>query len=60
MSKAIITMTDKPDGIDVRLEFDPPASVDGRVSGAQWLAGEMLKVAGKIIEQTYEDEGGAA
>ena len=56
MSRAIITMEDSADGIDVRLEFDPPASASGRISGAQWLAGEILKVAGKIIEQTYEED----
>jgi hypothetical protein len=56
MSKAIITMTDTADGIDVRLEFDPPADGAGRISGAQWLAGEMLKLASKILEQCAEDD----
>ena len=33
MSKAIITLEDSDTGIDVRLEFDPPASVSGRMLG---------------------------
>jgi hypothetical protein len=56
MSKAIITMEDSKDGIDVRLEFDPPASAERRISGAQWLAGEMLKIASKVLEQCNEGE----
>ena len=56
MSKAIITMEDVGGSIDVRLEFDPPASVNGRISGAQWLAGEMLKIASKILEQAQEED----
>ncbi len=56
MSKAVITMTDTADGIDVRLEFDPPANGAGRISGAQWLAGEMLKVAAKIVEQSSAED----
>jgi len=59
MSKAIITMEDGNDGIDVRLEFDPPASVGRRIFGAQWLAGEMLKVASRILEQSQDDEDAA-
>ena len=59
MSKAVITMTDTADGIDVRLVFDPPVATGGRVSGARWLAGEMLKVAAKIVEQSETDEGDA-
>ena len=56
MGKAVITMTDNGDGIDVKLEFDPPVDGGGRISGAQWLAGEMLKVASKILEQSGADE----
>lgn len=56
MSKAIITMEDSDTGIDVRLEFDPPVNGTGRISGAQWLAGEMLKVAGKIVEQCHDED----
>ena len=56
MSKAIITLEDSDDGINVRLEFDPPASVSGRIYGSQWLAGEMLKIASRILEQAQEDE----
>ena len=56
MSKAIITMEDSDKGIDVRLEFDPPANTEGRISGAQWLAGEMLKIASKVLEQCDEGE----
>jgi hypothetical protein len=59
MSKAIITMTDTANGIDVRLEFDPPADGAGRISGARWLAGEMLRVASKILEQSEADEDDA-
>lgn len=55
MSKAIITLEDSDRGIDVRLEFDPPASTDGRILGAQWLAGEMLKIASRILERVKED-----
>jgi len=56
MGKAVITMTDNGDGIDVKLEFDPPVDGGGQISGAQWLAGEMLKVAPKILEQSGSDE----
>ncbi len=56
MGKAVITMTDNGDGIDVKLEFDPPLDGGGQISGAQWLAGEMLKVASKILEQSGSDE----
>jgi hypothetical protein len=59
MSKAIITLTDSSDGIDVNLEFDPPAAANGYISGAQWLAGEMLKVAAKLVKQSYDDEEAA-
>lgn len=59
MKKAIITLTDSADGIDVRLEFDPPASAGERISGAQWLAGEMLKMASTILDRCG-DEGSAA
>ena len=55
MSKAIITLEDSDGGIDVRLEFDPPASAGGRIHGAQWLAGEMLKIASSILERAEED-----
>jgi hypothetical protein len=58
MGKAIIIMEDTLDGIDCRLEFDPPASVGNRISGAQWLAGEMLKVASKVLEQASEENDG--
>ena len=56
MSKAIITLEDYDGGIDVRLEFDPPASVNGRIQGAQWLAGEMLKIASHILERAEDEE----
>jgi|JI10StandDraft_1071094.scaffolds.fasta_scaffold355275_2 hypothetical protein len=56
MSKAVITMTDSDSGIDVRLEFDPPIGSSERVSGAQWLAGEILKIASKILEQVESDD----
>ena len=56
MTKAIITLEDSDGGIDVRLEFDPPASVGNRIQGAQWLAGEMLKIASSILESANEDE----
>ena len=56
MGKAVITMTDNGDGIDVKLEFDPPLDGGGQISGAQWLAGEMLRVASKILEQSGSDE----
>lgn len=56
MSKAIITLEDSDGGIDVRLEFDPPASASGRIYGSQWLAGEMLKIASSILERAKEDE----
>ena len=56
MGKAVITMTDNGDDIDVKLEFDPPLDGGGQISGAQWLAGEMLKVASKILEQSGSDE----
>ena len=56
MGKAVITMTDNGDGIDVKLEFDPPVDGGGQISGAQWLACEMLKVASKILEQSGSDE----
>jgi len=55
MSKAIITLQDSDGGIDVHLEFDPPASVHGHIRGAQWLAGEMLKIASRILERVEED-----
>ena len=55
MNKAVITMTDSDDGVNVRLEFDPPVGGSDQVSGAQWLAGEMLKVALKILEQAESD-----
>lgn len=56
MSKAIIILEDQGGSINVKLEFDPPARAHGRISGAQWLAGEMLKVAAKILEQCNEEE----
>ena len=56
MSKAIITLEDSDKGIDVRLEFDPPASASGRIYGSQWLAGEMLKIASSILERAEDDE----
>jgi hypothetical protein len=56
MSKAIITLEDYDGGIDVRLEFDPPASASGRIYGSQWLAGEMLKIASNILERAEQDE----
>lgn len=56
MSKAIITLEDYEGGIDVRLEFDPPASASGRIYGSQWLAGEMLKIASSILERAEQDE----
>ena len=56
MGNAVITMTDNGDDIDVKLEFDPPLDCGGQISGAQWLAGEMLKVASKILEQSGSDE----
>jgi hypothetical protein len=56
MSKAVITMEDSDGGISVKLEFDPPASAAGTISGAQWLAGEMLKVASKILDSFEEGE----
>ena len=56
MGRTVITMTDTDDGIDVKLEFDPPLACGGQISGAQWLAGEMLKVASKILEQSGSDE----
>jgi len=59
MSKAIITLEDSETGIDVHLEFDPPAYASGRIQGAQWLAGEMLKIASRILERV-EEEGGEA
>jgi len=55
MSKAIITLEDSDGGINVRLEFDPPASVSERITGARWLAGEMLKMASSILERDEED-----
>ncbi len=55
MNKAIITLEDSDDGINVRLEFDPPASVGERIHGAQWLAGEMLKIASSILERAKEE-----
>ena len=56
MGKAVITMSDTDEGINVQLEFDPPLEGGGRISGAQWLAGEMLKVASRILEQSGSDE----
>ena len=55
MNKAIITLEDSDGGINVRLEFDPPASVSERITGARWLAGEMLKMASSILERAEED-----
>jgi hypothetical protein len=55
MTKAIITLEDSDGGINVRLEFDPPASVSERITGARWLAGEMLKMASSILERAEED-----
>jgi hypothetical protein len=54
MTKATITITDEGDGINVNLEFDPPVSGHGHISGAQWLAGELLKIASKIAEQAEQ------
>ena len=56
MSKAIITLEDSDRNIDVHLEFDPPASASGRIHGAQWLAGEMLKMASRILGRVEEEE----
>ena len=55
MGKAVITMTDNGDGIDVKLEFDPPVDGGGQISGAQGVAWEMLKVASKVLEQSGSD-----
>ena len=56
MSKAIITLEDYDGGVNIRLEFDPPASVSGRIYGSQWLAGEMLEIAASILERAEQDE----
>lgn len=59
MSKSIITMEDTGGGISVRVEFDPALDVGPGNSPAQWLAGEMLKLATAFLERC-DSEGGAA
>jgi hypothetical protein len=55
VSKATIILEDSDGGISVKLVMDPPPSAGGRIAGAQWLAGEMLKIAAKIAEQATNE-----
>lgn len=58
MSRVTITLVDIPDGVDVRLEFDPPARAGDRSTQAQLLAFQMLQHARSHSETEEEgDEG---
>lgn len=58
MSKAIITIEDQDDRIEVTVTFDPPLEKEGNSSSAQWLAAKMIERSTQLCERI--DEGGAA
>jgi hypothetical protein len=59
MSKAIITIEDQDDRIEVTVTFDPPLAKKGNASSAQWLAAKMIERSTELCER-IDLEGGAA